>query len=145
MDKPYSEYNEYGEYDEYGEYSEYGEYNNSDTNNGTGINRGTLEFLLLLMIFLSCLPSFIQISKYCISSTKDYYKIKRIPIHKIKSCDDLLNDLFDNNQECSICLEEYSKNNKIMILNCNHTFHKSCLELWIKDNNTCPICRENII
>ena len=41
--------------------------------------------------------------------------------------------------------DKYEINDKIISLNCNHKFHKNCLKLWIKKNNTCPQCRENII
>jgi hypothetical protein len=43
---------------------------------------------------------------------------------------------------CSICLE--SLQNGIINTECNHTFHKICLEKWLNLNNTCPYCR-NVI
>ena len=39
-------------------------------------------------------------------------------------------------------------NNKpnILIQLCNHKFHEKCIIEWFdKDNNSCPLCRENII
>ena len=47
---------------------------------------------------------------------------------------------FDN--ECIICLKKFD-NNKVY-LNCNHYFHKKCIEEWKKKSNTCPICRSRI-
>lgn len=55
--------------------------------------------------------------------------------------------------DCSICLEEISFKNKkdIVELDCNHLFHKNCLNPWIRNslrfNNSvgCPLCREIII
>ena len=43
-------------------------------------------------------------------------------------------------EECCICLEEGS--NKFMKLNCDHLFHEKCIKDWIRENNSCPICRE---
>ena len=44
--------------------------------------------------------------------------------------------------ECSICLENIKNENKY-ILDCNHTFHRSCL-LYV-DNQLCPLCRKPFI
>ncbi len=52
----------------------------------------------------------------------------------------------DLNEECSICLEDLFKNCKIIILDCNHTYHSECIKEWLlrdKDNG-CPLCRNNI-
>lgn len=43
---------------------------------------------------------------------------------------------------CSICLLKLKKNEKS--LNCNHMFHTKCIDEWISNNNTCPLCREII-
>lgn len=49
--------------------------------------------------------------------------------------------------ECSICQENITN---IYKTNCNHEFHKECLEEWIqtcKNNGnlvSCPICRQEI-
>ena len=45
--------------------------------------------------------------------------------------------------ECCICLEEGS--NKFMKLNCEHLFHEKCIKDWIRENNSCPICRNTVI
>ena len=44
--------------------------------------------------------------------------------------------------ECPICLEPISKNEKI--LQCNHAFHKSCVDTWLQRHDTCPMCRSLI-
>ena len=49
------------------------------------------------------------------------------------------------NDRCSICLEYYSKKDKISKLSCGHYFHYKCLKYWLKGNSTCPICRVIII
>jgi hypothetical protein len=41
--------------------------------------------------------------------------------------------------ECPICLETIFKNKKI--LKCKHIFHKSCLNEWLINHDTCPMCR----
>lgn len=39
---------------------------------------------------------------------------------------------------CPICLEEL--NNKV-ITTCNHEFCKKCIETWLENKFTCPMCR----
>lgn len=98
-----------------------------------------IRLMLTIMLCVSLCHPCIFILKDVMSRCRDKYNIFKLPIHKIKSNDNLLLD------ECSICLEKYVKNDKIMSLECSHSFHDSCIKLWLKNNNTCPQCRENII
>lgn len=41
---------------------------------------------------------------------------------------------------CSICLDNIS-NSDVKELRCNHKFHRNCINIWLQDNNTCPLCR----
>ena len=34
---------------------------------------------------------------------------------------------------------------KIFKLECSHLFHKNCILEWLKNKNTCPICRQKRI
>lgn len=42
---------------------------------------------------------------------------------------------------CVICLENYEKQTITRKLICNHTFHITCIETWLSNATTCPICR----
>jgi hypothetical protein len=44
-------------------------------------------------------------------------------------------------QECSICLEIMTENR---ILPCCHKFHSNCINIWLKENNNCPLCRQDV-
>ncbi|CAO2814809.1 unnamed protein product [Amaranthus hypochondriacus] len=33
----------------------------------------------------------------------------------------------------------------VMILGCDHAFHRDCLTRWIYEDNTCPLCRCQIL
>lgn len=58
-------------------------------------------------------------------------------------------DESNNSEEydsCTICRENYSNNEEIRIINnCNHNFHRICIDEWITNHRTCPICRGNIV
>ncbi|KRX08774.1 hypothetical protein PPERSA_08085 [Pseudocohnilembus persalinus] len=47
------------------------------------------------------------------------------------------------NNLCSICLEIFEKDNKIIQLPCHykHIFHQKCIKNWWKTLQACPICR----
>lgn len=56
----------------------------------------------------------------------------------------------DNKNNCSICMDEFKLNDKVLLLPCGeqkHYFHcdssETCSGIlpWLKENNTCPICR----
>lgn len=47
----------------------------------------------------------------------------------------------DGKTECTICIDEMKVGETAIYLPCNHWFHEDCVVLWLKEHNTCPICR----
>ena len=45
--------------------------------------------------------------------------------------------------ECSICLSNIPAK-KAMVLPCKHAFHRSCATKWIRNHNSCPLCRHQV-
>ena len=44
---------------------------------------------------------------------------------------------------CSICMGNLEKDEDVSKLPCEHCFHSSCVEKWLKEYNyTCPVCRK---
>jgi hypothetical protein len=52
----------------------------------------------------------------------------------------LLYNANSTENECSICLTEI-KNKKQPFI-CNHSFHSKCIDTWMEQKQSCPICRE---
>ena len=51
----------------------------------------------------------------------------------------------DININCSICTDNLEKNNTpIKTLDCNHQYHTDCIDIWLKEHNTCPLCRQEV-
>jgi len=50
----------------------------------------------------------------------------------------------ESGKECSICLLDVKTSAESYTLHCRHKFHKTCIRDWLKKQNTCPICREEI-
>eukprot|EP01024_Parvocaulis_polyphysoides_P019100 TRINITY_DN18598_c1_g1_i2.p2 TRINITY_DN18598_c1_g1~~TRINITY_DN18598_c1_g1_i2.p2 ORF type:complete len:115 (+),score=2.38 TRINITY_DN18598_c1_g1_i2:51-395(+) len=46
-----------------------------------------------------------------------------------------------NNKECGICMEELKGGPMITELPCKHSYCTKCIQQWLADNDTCPICR----
>lgn len=47
--------------------------------------------------------------------------------------------------ECCICLQNFMDGEKCRELFCFHVFHQECLDLWILEHQTCPVCRKEYI
>ena len=43
--------------------------------------------------------------------------------------------------DCPICLEKLSNKHCSTMSKCNHIFHKNCIIIWSRQNNSCPYCR----
>lgn len=119
--------------------SDYSMDHRNDNNTIIEYTNEDIQIMLTILLFLSCLSPFIHTFNGCIKNIKYRYYTFKLSVYKITSNDNLLLD------ECPICLEKYVVNDKILNLECNHKFHKGCLSEWLKNNNTCPQCRENII
>ena len=50
---------------------------------------------------------------------------------------------FEN--QCSVCLDNISKEECYTVSECGHKFHKECMKEWVKstENISCPLCRSN--
>jgi len=52
--------------------------------------------------------------------------------------------LMDN--QCVVCLGDYQKNETLQQLPvCSHIFHKACVDEWLANNSTCPLCRMSLL
>lgn len=48
--------------------------------------------------------------------------------------------------ECPVCLSVFADGEEVRKLSvCKHSFHASCIDLWLSNHSNCPICRATII
>ncbi len=80
-----------------------------------------------------------------VDSTLDLLDLERVPFNElvpkykqIKIGDILLG------QYCSVCQEDYKVKEYKRELICKHSFHKKCIDKWLKNNLSCPFCRVKI-
>jgi hypothetical protein len=45
---------------------------------------------------------------------------------------------------CAICLSAVQADEEDQVLPCNHKFHKTCIDDWLKESRSCPICRKSV-
>ena len=58
-----------------------------------------------------------------------------------------LNDSSDDLGTCGICLEDYVEGELTKALSCPsrpHSFHKDCIDKWLKLDASCPICKNSV-
>lgn len=53
---------------------------------------------------------------------------------------------YNQDEACSICLEDFKEDDEIITLPCNknHIFHAQCILEWLPQNNACPLCKEPV-
>jgi len=80
-----------------------------------------------------------------VSQDERYFSIEeneclsKVDQKKLKKC-----KIGESKSKCTICLEQFKKNQVIQILPCHHKFHHKCLKPWFKTSTCCPLCRMDI-
>ncbi|XP_039024763.1 E3 ubiquitin-protein ligase ATL4-like [Hibiscus syriacus] len=47
--------------------------------------------------------------------------------------------------QCPVCLSEYRCEDTLRILPyCGHSFHVTCIDIWLQQHSTCPVCRVSL-
>jgi hypothetical protein len=64
--------------------------------------------------------------------------IRSLPAKTVCSTD------VDDENECSICLENFTPTDRVRQLACGHTFHCSCIDLWLLRCAHCPLCKRDV-
>jgi len=102
-----------------------------------------LRYLFIFQTTLNVLLIFITI--FVLSNIQKTNII--IPVLEENSiCLEILPEKYKNDT-CSICLINFNYNNQMNFiqLNCEHIYHKVCIDKWIFEGNlNCPICRNQI-
>ncbi|XP_019398990.1 PREDICTED: RING finger protein 148-like [Crocodylus porosus] len=48
-------------------------------------------------------------------------------------------------ETCVVCLEAYKSKDVVRILQCSHFFHEKCIDPWLLQHRTCPVCKCDIL
>uniref|UniRef100_A0A8C7DDG0 Ring finger protein 130 n=1 Tax=Oncorhynchus kisutch TaxID=8019 RepID=A0A8C7DDG0_ONCKI len=120
------------------------------------INRGSLVFVsisfIVLMIISSAWLIFYFIQKIRFTNARDRSQrrlgdaakkaIGKLTTRTVKKGDKETDPDFNH---CAVCIEGYQLNDVVRILPCKHVFHKLCVDPWLNEHCTCPMCKLNIL
>ncbi|KAK9540528.1 hypothetical protein VZT92_002975 [Zoarces viviparus] len=111
----------------------------------------SISFIVLMIISLAWLV-FYYIQRFRYANARDRNQrrlgdaakkaISKLQVRTIKKGDKETESDFDN---CAVCIEGYKPNDVVRILPCRHVFHKHCVDPWLQDHRTCPMCKMNIL
>ncbi|CAK6976830.1 RING finger protein 150 [Scomber scombrus] len=111
----------------------------------------SISFIVLMIISLAWLV-FYYIQRFRYANARDRNQrrlgdaakkaISKLQVRTIRKGDQETEADFDN---CAVCIEGYRPNDVVRILPCRHLFHKSCVDPWLLDHRTCPMCKMNIL
>ena len=83
----------------------------------------------------------------CVADIEDNFNDISLNLKNIlnKHVSNNTNDLeYDNKECCSICFEEFGDESVEQCqLSCKNVFHTECINLWLSNNNSCPLCRSS--
>ncbi|XP_042348036.1 E3 ubiquitin-protein ligase RNF128-like [Plectropomus leopardus] len=68
--------------------------------------------------------------------------IKRLQVRTLKTGD---KEATSDSYMCAVCIENYKAGEVVTVLTCEHIFHKACIEPWLLDRRTCPMCKCDIL
>lgn len=46
---------------------------------------------------------------------------------------------------CSVCLADYVDGDELMMLPCQHAYHKVCVSEWLQRQSQCPLCKQDVL
>ncbi|XP_018647760.1 putative goliath E3 ubiquitin ligase [Schistosoma mansoni] len=110
-----------------------------------------VSFILLMVISLAWLVFYyVQRFRYLHSKERVSRRltelakkaVARIPIKTLHSGDW---EITSNCEQCAICIEPFKAMDNIRILPCRHYFHKLCIDPWLLEQRSCPMCKLDIL
>lgn len=67
--------------------------------------------------------------------------IAKIPMKTLKIDDkEVVQEL-----TCCVCLDRFRATDVLRVLDCNHEFHRKCIDPWLQNKQTCPMCKFDIV
>ncbi|CAO4368148.1 unnamed protein product [Caenorhabditis nigoni] len=109
----------------------------------------SISFIILMVISLAWLV-FYYVQRFRYAHAKDRLQrrlfnaarkaLTRIPTMTISP--GMTQEL---QSDCAVCLDPYQLQDVIRLLPCKHVYHKSCIDPWLLEHRTCPMCKNDIL
>ncbi|CAB3251687.1 unnamed protein product [Arctia plantaginis] len=111
----------------------------------------SISFIVLMVISLAWLV-FYYIQRFRYIHAKDRLSkrlccaakkaLSKIPVKSLKTED---REVQGDGECCAICIEPYKVSETLRSLPCRHEFHKNCIDPWLLEHRTCPMCKMDIL
>uniref|UniRef100_A0AC34F6D1 RING-type domain-containing protein n=1 Tax=Panagrolaimus sp. ES5 TaxID=591445 RepID=A0AC34F6D1_9BILA len=108
----------------------------------------SISFIILMVISLAWLV-FYYVQRFRYAHAKDRMQrrlfnaakkaLTRIPTKPVKAGDKELD------ADCPVCIDPYRAGDIVRMLPCRHVFHKTCVDPWLLEHRTCPMCKSDIL
>jgi hypothetical protein len=46
---------------------------------------------------------------------------------------------------CVVCLADLEAGDALRVLTCGHSFHADCVDPWLVEQQTCPLCKDDVL
>ncbi|XP_028170875.1 protein goliath isoform X1 [Ostrinia furnacalis] len=125
--------------------------NVSNNINKTSVLFVSISFIVLMVISLAWLV-FYYIQRFRYIHAKDRLSkrlccaakkaLSKIPVKSLKTED---REVQGDGECCAICIEPYKVSETLRSLPCRHDFHKNCIDPWLLEHRTCPMCKMDIL
>ncbi|XP_059820418.1 E3 ubiquitin-protein ligase RNF149-like isoform X2 [Hypanus sabinus] len=105
----------------------------------------SLAWLIFYYIqrFLYAGSSFSSQNKKSKNSRKEARKaINKLQLHTVRHGD---REIDLDVEGCAVCIEVYRSRDVVRILPCKHVFHRMCIDPWLLEHRTCPMCKLDVI
>jgi hypothetical protein len=119
--------------------------------NRTSVLFLSISFIVLMVVALAWL-SFYYVQRFRYVHNKDRLSkrlcsaakkaLSKIPTRNVKSED---KEIQGDGECCAVCIEPYRLSDVLRILPCKHEFHRMCVDPWLLEHRTCPMCKMDIL
>ncbi|XP_054708577.1 RING finger protein 150-like [Uloborus diversus] len=119
--------------------------------NRTSVLFVSISFIILMVISFAWLVFYyIQrfryihakeiLSRHLCSAAKK--ALDKIPVKTVRNDESGAEDDYEC---CAVCIEPFQQGELIRTLPCKHCFHKICIDPWLLEQRSCPMCKLDIL
>lgn len=109
----------------------------------------SISFIILMVISLAWLV-FYYVQRFRYAHAKDrlqrrLFNAARKALTRIPTMTITPGMTHELQSDCAVCLDPYQLQDVIRLLPCKHVYHKSCIDPWLLEHRTCPMCKNDIL
>ncbi|XP_063718263.1 RING finger protein 150-like isoform X2 [Symsagittifera roscoffensis] len=121
-----------------------------------GVNKTSVlfvatSFVVLTIISLAWLLFYyVQRFRYLHSRDRTKKRLaaaakKALTLLQVKILKKGINEISEEDNCCSICIDDFQYGDAVRELPCSHKFHRACVDPWLVSHYNCPNCKTNVL